>query len=65
MFARAARVGVPGLGLRMDRLNIRQPADLQTDEGLEWIASELGAGTTAMPSAIVDSEELSLVKISN
>jgi hypothetical protein len=29
-----------GLGLRMDRLNIRRTADLQTDEGLEWIASE-------------------------
>jgi hypothetical protein len=39
--------------------------DLQTDEGLEWIARELAAGTSAMPSAIVDSEEISLVKISN
>ena len=49
----------------MDRLKIRRTADLQTDEGLEWIASELAAGTSAMPSAIVDSEEISLMKISN
>jgi hypothetical protein len=64
-FARTARVGLSGLGLRMDRLNISRTADLQTDEGLEWIARELAAGTSAMPSAIVDSEEISLVKISN
>ena len=62
---RAARMGVPRLGPRMDRLNIRPTADLQTDEGLKWIASELAAGTSAIPSAIVDSEEISLMKISN
>jgi len=53
---------LPGLGLR---LNITRAADLQTDEGLEWIVSELAAGTSAMPSAMVDSEEKSLMKISN
>jgi hypothetical protein len=33
--------------------------------GLEWIAREFAAGTSAIPSAIVDSEEISLMKISN
>jgi hypothetical protein len=49
----------------LQALNIARTADLQTDEGLEWIARELAAATSAMPSAIVDSEELSLMKILN
>ena len=54
-----------GLDFEWIDLIFRRTADLQTDEGLEWIARELAAGTSAMPSAIVDSEEISLVKISN
>jgi hypothetical protein len=49
----------------MDQLKIIGTAKLQLNEGLEWIAGELGSGTSALPSAIVDSEEISLVKISN
>jgi hypothetical protein len=61
----AWRVGLHGLGLRMDQLKIIGTAKLQLNEGLEWIAGELGSGTSALPSAIVDSEEISLVKFSN
>ena len=55
----------PGLDFEWIDSGISRAADLQTDEGLEWIARELGAGTSAIPSAIVDSEEISLMKISN
>ena len=42
-----------GLDFEWIDLMFRRTADLQSDEGLEWIARELAAGTSAIPSAIV------------
>ena len=53
----------------MDRPNRefnRGTARLQIGEvGLEWVAREFAAGTSAIPSAMVYSEEISLMKISS